>query len=132
LLQTTEKPRPKTILLIDDDRGVRTAISQALQKRDFELIEAASPEAAAMIWSKQQNEIDLILLDVMLPGLSGPELANEIREQNPNAPIIYMTGIGKEKLSKFNIPQGARVLYKPFAVSELREMIVLALAEIVA
>ena len=85
-----------------------------------------------MIWSKQQSEIDLILLDVMLPGLSGPELANEIREQNPNAPIIYITGIGKEKLPKFNIPTGARLLHKPFAVSELREMIASALSEVVA
>ena len=130
LLQTAEKRRRKSILLIDDDRGVRSAISQALKKQDYDLIEAGSPDAAASIWSDRQDEIDLILLDVVLPGLSGPELANEMMEHarapqsaNPKAPIIYITGLGKENLEKFQVPQDARLLLKPFRVGELREMV---------
>ena len=128
-LQTAEKRRRKSILLIDDDKGVRSAISQALRKSDYDLLEAASPDAAATIWSDRQHEIDLILLDVLLPGLSGPELASEMLAQSSKAPIIYITGVGKESLGKFRLPDNARLLTKPFAVSELRQLVASALSE---
>jgi DNA-binding NtrC family response regulator len=131
LLQTAQKKRrPATILLIDDDQGVRAAIAQALRKETYELIEADSPEAAAAIWSRRRSDIDLILLDVLLPGLSGPELATEILEQNPNAPIVFMSGMEKERLPKFRIPAGARFLYKPFAATQLRETVASALSTV--
>jgi DNA-binding response OmpR family regulator len=131
LLQAMQKKRPTaTILLIDDDHTVRAAIGQALRKGDYELLEAESPEAAAAVWSTRKADIDLILLDVLLPGLSGPELATEILEQNPNAPIIFMSGMEKERLPKFQIPPGARFLYKPFAASELRKTVASVLSKV--
>jgi two-component system, cell cycle sensor histidine kinase and response regulator CckA len=132
LLQTAKTSRRKSILVIDDDRSVRSAISQTLRRADYNLIEANSPDAAATVWSERQDEIDLILLDILLPGLSGPEFANEIFQQTPvpaKAPIIYMTGMGKEHLKKFQLPQDARLLLKPFAVSELRKLVESTLSE---
>lgn len=130
MLQSVAKERRKSILVIDDDRGVRSAISQALKRQDYELIEAEGPESAASIWSERQEEIDLILLDVLLPGLSGPELANEMSVGGkPKAPVIFITGVGSENLAKFQVPQDARCLMKPFAVSELWEMVAETLSE---
>jgi two-component system cell cycle sensor histidine kinase/response regulator CckA len=127
-LQTAEKRRRKSILLIDDEPGVRAAIFQALRKSHYEIIEAASPDAAANIWSSRREQIDLILLDVLLPGLSGPEFAREILAHETCAPIIYITGVGQENLGRFQVPADAPVLLKPFSVSELREVVAATLA----
>lgn len=109
---------------------MRSAISQALKRQDYELIEAGCPDSAASIWSERQDEIDLILLDVLLPGLSGPELANEMLDsEKPKAPVIFITGVGRENLGKFSVPEDARCLLKPFAVSELRSVVAETLSE---
>lgn len=123
MLQHTETKRRKAILLVDDDAGVRAAIAQAFHRSDLILLEADGPQRAVQLWNSNKEDIVLILMDVMLPGLSGPELARELLELDPKAPIVFITGVGEPYLKKFNVPEDRQVLHKPFPLQELRSVL---------
>lgn len=78
------------ILIVDDERAVRFALSEILKKNGFESLEASSGmEALAMI---QENDLGLVLLDIAMPGMDGIETLQELRKVKPEIPVIIVTG----------------------------------------
>ena len=103
------------ILLVDDEALVRDAIAASLRARGYHVSTAASAEEAL---AGNKTLPDLLVADVTLPGRSGAELAGELRHQNPNLPVILLSGF----------PDAARVeravfLQKPFLPSELLDVV---------
>lgn len=112
------------ILIVDDESSIRFLISETLEINDYEISEAEDGEQAIKIAS--ENEFDLILLDVMMPKLTGYEVAKILKEnKNKIKPkIIMLTAKGQQKDREEGFKNGADYfLTKPFSPMELLELV---------
>jgi DNA-binding NtrC family response regulator len=116
----TEKLR---LLIVDDEEASRYGIRRALTTFGYSVTEADSAEAARILLKQQQH--DLMLLDVNLPGISGLEFLREIKETNGNGPlVIIITAHGSERVAVEAVKSGAYdYLSKPFELDDLRLVI---------
>lgn len=107
----------KTILIIDDDNEVRELLGEYLRKNDFHTI--ALPDGAELIQKLSENTIDLVILDIMLPGNDGYELCKIIRTKS-DVPIIMLTAVCEDTDKIVGLELGADdYLTKPFNPREL-------------
>ncbi len=108
------------ILLVDDDRAVREVTADILREVGYDVIEAGSAGAALEMLNRE-GKIDLLVLDFAMPGMSGADLARQIRPRHPSLPLIFITGFAdRGALEGF---RGARVISKPFIDDELVEAV---------
>jgi PAS domain S-box-containing protein len=95
LVETVPAPRLSgegTILLVEDDEGVRSICRRCLERGGYHVIEAATPGEALARIAEPHDRIDLLLSDVILPEMHGPLLAQQVRELLPNLPVLLMSG----------------------------------------
>jgi two-component system, cell cycle sensor histidine kinase and response regulator CckA len=120
------RPSP-TVLLVEDVTALREALVRQLQSGDYRVIPAASGHEALAILRKEGGTIDLLLTDVMMPGLLGPELVAVTRHRWPGVGCLYMTGGADDRA--VNMIRDSRIpsLKKPFTSGELREAVETAL-----
>ena len=114
-------PRPQrsvTILIVEDDDNLRNILRRALEGHGFSVFPAA--EGAEALRLCQQHTIDLVISDIVLPGLNGIDLAERIRAARPKMKFLFITGFGDQfpELSEL-IKSGTNILEKPFLPSEL-------------
>ncbi|OUI77979.1 chemotaxis protein CheY [Commensalibacter intestini] len=108
---------PAHLLIVDDDREIVELLSQFLKRHHFEISTAYNGEQTRQIWKK--NTYDLVILDLMLPGESGFEIAHWLRQQD-DVPIIMLTAMGEEADRIIGLELGADdYLAKPFNPREL-------------
>lgn len=105
------------ILIVEDERDIREILSFNLERAGYRTVEASSAEQGL---EKLTQSTSLILLDVMLPGMSGFEMASKIREEGSHVPIIFLTARSAEEdvLSGFS-SGGDDYIAKPFSRAEL-------------
>jgi len=108
----------QTILIVDDEADIRAVLSFNIANAGYQVEEAASSEEAMAILLKK--DVDLILLDVMLPGISGYKLAENLRENGNSVPIIFLTALGSERnlIAGFDAG-GDDYISKPFSIKEV-------------
>jgi DNA-binding NtrC family response regulator len=108
------------LLLVDDEEAARYGMRRALSTFDYSISEADSAEAARVL--VKQQEPDLLLLDVNLPGISGLDFLHELKSSNGNAPlVIIITAHGSERMAVEAVKSGAYdYLSKPFELDDLR------------
>jgi len=106
-----------TVLVVEDERAVRSVIAGFLQEGGFRVLEAASGREALALLAKSAIRPDLLMTDLVMPDMGGAALAELVVTAHPNLPVIYMTGYAGQKLDK-KAPAGA-LLEKPFALEEL-------------
>jgi DNA-binding response OmpR family regulator len=117
-----------TVLVVDDDPTVLRMVARFLRDPGLEILLAGGSEAALGIAAARP--IDLLLTDVVLPGLDGPALAARVRERHAGVRVLFMSGYGAEILAKYGVAEGARRFApKPFTPELLRECVQRALAE---
>lgn len=103
------------ILVVDDESRMRKLINDFLKVRGYNILEAADGEEALTIFEEQNQKIDLILLDVMMPKLDGWSVLRQIR-QTSNVPIIMLTARGEEQDELFGFELGVdEYISKPFS-----------------
>lgn len=113
----------ETLLLIEDEPDLRVMIREMLQCQGYKILEASCGEEALRVVDRCAA-ISLVLCDVVMPGMSGPEVIQQILARIPAVKIAYMTGYDDEKLSGHGlIQQETHVLKKPFSLSALRSTI---------
>jgi two-component system, cell cycle sensor histidine kinase and response regulator CckA len=113
-------PADETILLVEDEQVVRDLVGQVLQTTGYVVLEATSGEQALQISSTYRGPIHLLLADVVLPGLSGPEVAARLTSRRPDMHVIYMSGYAPETIARYGISEQHRLfLQKPFAPTTL-------------
>jgi FixJ family two-component response regulator len=119
---------PQTVHVVDDDASFRTAIERRLKKAGYEV--ATYPSAQDLLDRlPDDNEPGCILLDVQMPGLSGPELQNCLGGLNSTLPIVFLTGHGDTRTTVQAIKAGADdFLTKPVSSEDLLKAIERALA----
>jgi CheY-like chemotaxis protein len=114
----------ETILLVDDEPAVLKLCQQILKLDGYSVLPATSGEEALHLLEQNKAAINLALLDVMMPGMNGVELAGRIEATNPDILIILMTGFGpKEIASVIGDKSPHRIIWKPFQAASLRQMI---------
>lgn len=113
-----------TILLVEDEAGVRHVARRVLERAGYRVIEAASAEEALRIVEQQGAPVRLLLTDVVLPGMSGPQLARRLATVRPRLKTIFMSGYTADEFSEEDLIQSAvAFIPKPFDLRVLVEQV---------
>lgn len=111
---------PGTILLAEGDITVRNALRRTLESRGYRVLEATTGEEAALLCNRHDGPIDLLLSDIALRGLHGPELARTVTKLRPFTRVLFLTGEPEEENVYAGICAGCCFLVrKPFRPREL-------------
>ena len=108
----------RTILLVDDEPAVRSIVLRILRRENYAVLEAESGEAALSIADKHDGPVDLVITDMFMPGLRGPEVVQRLALQRPGLRALFMSGYADQD-ARTGVPAGANFLNKPFSAKEL-------------
>jgi CheY-like chemotaxis protein len=110
----------ETILVVDDEAGIRTLIAKILRREGYSVLEAGTATEAAAIAAKHGSAIQLLVTDVMLPDRNGRQLAEKLVQSLPKLKVMYISGFtDDESVRAGAFPPGARFLQKPFTLGAL-------------
>jgi DNA-binding NtrC family response regulator len=124
-----EETRP-TVLVVDDEEDLRDIMRRMLERRGFHTIVAADPQQAIGICRDYPGEIDVLVTDLGLPGVSGRELSQAATELRPGMRVVYISGLPKEMaVADGLIEPDALLVKKPFSTELLIEALRSVLAE---
>ena len=120
----------ETILLVEDQLGVRRAARRILRRAGYQVFEAAHAEDALALATAYPGRLDVLLTDVVMPGMSGPQLAEKILEHRPDTKVLYMSGYAEDVDEvRAAIERGQTFLPKPFTPERLLTRLREALGE---
>jgi two-component system cell cycle sensor histidine kinase/response regulator CckA len=110
----------ETILLVEDETGVRELSKRILENAGYRVLEAAGGDAAEAVFASHRHRIDLVVTDVIMPGCCGPELLSRLQVQAPSLRVLYMSGYTEQAAAeKAGIDRGLPFAHKPFTAAEL-------------
>jgi two-component system cell cycle sensor histidine kinase/response regulator CckA len=110
----------KLVLVVEDDQGLRQALSAMLEKDGFSVVSAKDGVDALKILDMQEASIELLLSDVVMPNLSGIQLYNAMRVINPKTKVLFMSGYNRETMSDYGLSESDfEFIGKPFSQREL-------------
>jgi two-component system cell cycle sensor histidine kinase/response regulator CckA len=114
------------VLVVDDDRQVRHVTVAALRRAGHAVTEAATPGEALALAAGQP--FDLVVTDVVMPEMSGPALAAQLRRQCPALRVLFVSGYAGEQIAEAGLsPDDVDLLPKPFDLPELQRRVAAAL-----
>jgi CheY-like chemotaxis protein len=102
------------ILVVEDELGMRELVASTLERAGHEVRTAASGQEALALWTRERDW-DLLLTDVVMPGLSGTQLAEQLAVDRPDLNVLYMSGFAGHDL----VDRGEPFIAKPFAADDL-------------
>jgi CheY-like chemotaxis protein len=121
ILQTTGG----TILLVEDELSLRTMGTTLLESMGFSILSAEHGRKALEIHYEHRTEIDVIMLDLIMPVMGGIEAYHELRKTDPEIPIIISSGYGVESVSELiDNDKNAAFVHKPYRPEELRDVMI--------
>jgi CheY-like chemotaxis protein len=112
----------ETILLVEDQIGLRGVIREFLERLGYKVLDAGFPEEAIQIAQQFTGKFDLLLTDVVMPGMSGRELAEQLRPSY-NMRVLYMSGFAHQTLGQDVLAANEAFLAKPFLLGDLAKKI---------
>jgi CheY-like chemotaxis protein len=113
-------PGGETILLVEDEAAVRDMTQAVLERRGYRVLPATSGAEALETARATRGHIDLVLTDVVMPGMSGPQLVGQLRQEQSDAAVVYMSGYATDAMLRQGVETGEAVfLQKPFAAAAL-------------
>ena len=116
----------ETVLVVEDEDAVRKLVRKILEESGYKVLEAANGDDAVAVIKEHRAEIDLVLTDVVMPRVGGPELIARLRETRPESRVLYMSGY-TDRTVPLEQDAGAAFIQKPFTPSQLgqklREML---------
>jgi PAS domain S-box-containing protein len=112
--------RGATIMLVEDDDAVRNVAARVLKRAGFAVLEASNGHDAVELYKVTDCCADLILTDVVMPEMNGPEMARQILDVNPSAKILFMSGYTADRVVRENLlAPGSAFIEKPFSPEAL-------------
>jgi PAS domain S-box-containing protein len=113
--QVSDRPQTGRILFVEDDPGLFLLLSDVLQRAGFHAVSTRDPVQAAELFGTLGGPLDLLVTDVMMPGMNGPELVKILREKQPGLRVLYISGYPRSVVNKHGtLPEGIQLLGKPF------------------
>jgi two-component system cell cycle sensor histidine kinase/response regulator CckA len=110
----------ETIMLVEDEDPVRLFGARALRNKGYKVIEARNGEAALQLLSDKSEVIDLLITDVVMPGMDGPTLVRKVREDRPDLRVICISGYSEDALrQRIEQDKDIHFLPKPFSLKQL-------------
>jgi CheY-like chemotaxis protein len=110
----------ETVLLVEDEESVRELIREALEARGYNVCSARNGNEALAIATRQELQIDLMITDVVMPGMGGRELATRIATIRPGTRILYLSGYTEDAIVHHGVLElGTAFLQKPFTLDAL-------------
>jgi CheY-like chemotaxis protein len=110
----------ETILLVEDELGVRQLVCEMLQRLGYQILQAGSGAEALHLFEQHKGSIDLLITDVIMPQMSGRELAQRLKTLQPSLKVLYISGYTDDMLAHHGVLEsGVFLLQKPFAPDEL-------------
>jgi two-component system response regulator (stage 0 sporulation protein F) len=114
--------KKKKILIVDDQYGIRVLLDEVFRKEGYQTYQAANGKQALAL--AEQNEPDLVILDMKIPGMDGLEILKRIKVLNQEIQVIMITAYGELDLIQEAMKLGALTHFtKPFDIDELRKMV---------
>ena len=113
-----------TVLVVEDEDALRLAVSKMLRKRGFSVVEASDGRAGVDQFRGNEREIDVVLLDLTLPGMTGREVLEELRRIRPDVKVILTTAYNKDSaLAAIGGQQPWLYIRKPYRLSEVTDLL---------
>jgi len=110
----------KTILVLEDEADVRRLVTTVLTNNGYKVLVADSGDNAIKAYKKSRQPVDLLLLDVVSPGMAGPMVADRIAQMQPGVPVVFMSGYGHTSIvQKYVVEKGYLLVTKPFTEDQL-------------
>jgi two-component system, cell cycle sensor histidine kinase and response regulator CckA len=110
----------ETILLVEDEESVRQLVRETLSARGYNVVEAVSGEAGLEIAGRHKGTIDLVITDVVMPGMDGREMIKRLSQKRPEAKVLYLSGYTEDSIASEELPEsGIAFLQKPFTLQNL-------------
>ncbi len=123
-------PVERTIMVVEDEASVRRVFERALGREGFRVLAAGDGTSALEIMQAHDGDIHLLITDVMLPGMSGVDLAAEVSRRHPGASVLYASGYSEENLSRqMRMTPELDFLEKPFQIDQLLTLVRRALGD---
>ncbi len=113
----------KTVLLVDDDASMRRVTRRILARNGFRVIEAEHGADALRLALGHEGEIDVLVTDILMPGIRGPELVEELLVRSPDLRVLYMSGYTDDDISRWGLKPGMAFIHKPFTAEGLAEAV---------
>ncbi len=122
--ETFSAPGGQTVLVVEDEAMIRCNVRECLQQLGYRVLEAENGEAALLTCDDVGGKIDLVLTDLVMPGMGGHELAGELNQRYPEVRVLFMSGYTEDSAARRDILlQGSAFLQKPFSVADLSNAI---------
>jgi len=121
-LAPTEKNGRRTILLVDDEDDVRSVMKSALSQRGYNVLDAASGADAIHLLAAHSGTIDMLVTDVLMPGMSGRELYEHLARRHPGLRVLYVSGYADDVFAHQQ-QWGTAFLPKPFSLDALAQRV---------
>jgi CheY-like chemotaxis protein len=116
---TSERPSLRVVLLVEDEPFVREATCRTLENAGFEVLTAGNAEEAMMLYQKRHGKIDLLMTDMGLPGRTGRQLSQELRNTSKEIPIVLTSGYMENQCDGESREPKTYFLPKPYSRAEL-------------
>ena len=114
----------ETVLLVEDDEPVRALLCSVLRRHGYQVLEARGPKQALSIAARHTGPLDLVLSDVIMPGMSGPEMVALLRSIRPEPAVLYLSGYATDALVMDRVlPKAVSFVQKPVSARQLLEAI---------
>jgi DNA-binding response OmpR family regulator len=121
----SQPPEPQarpTVLVVDDEEDLRDIIRRMLERRGFDTLVAGDPQQAIAVCREHPGDIDILVTDLGLPGVSGGELSRSATELRPGMRVVYISGLPKDMaVAEGLIDEAALLIKKPFGAESLIE-----------
>ncbi len=110
----------ETVLLVEDEESVRQLVRETLQAKGYKVVEAENGEAGVAAAANHAGRIDIIITDVVMPGMGGRELVKRLAETRPETKVLYLSGYTEDAIvNEGTIESGTAFLQKPFTLQNL-------------
>jgi PAS domain S-box-containing protein len=114
----------ETVLLVEDEDQVRHLAQKLLARQGYRVLEASSGRSALALAREHRERIDLLLTDVVMPQMSGPDLAREVRSSHPEIRVLFMSGYTDTAFAlQGTLPVGTPFVQKPFTSADLQRKV---------
>jgi two-component system cell cycle sensor histidine kinase/response regulator CckA len=108
------------VLLVEDEDAVRSFAARALGTRGYQVLEASTGAEALEVFEEHHGDVDLVVSDVVMPEMDGPTLMKQLRQDNPDIKIIFISGYAEDAFRR-NLAENEHFMFlqKPFDLKQL-------------